>query len=141
MAKRAVLVGCNYPGTKAELRGCVNDVWNMHKSLVDRFGFSKNDITVLIDTDDNYGSPTGANVRQALQDLISQAQPGDILFFHYSGHGTRVPADADENDETGYDECIVPCDMNLIHGMYVCVCVCVYVCMCVCVCVCVCMYV
>ena len=26
MAKRAVLVGCNYPGTEATLRGCVNDV-------------------------------------------------------------------------------------------------------------------
>jgi uncharacterized caspase-like protein len=116
MAKRALLVGINYPGTKAELQGCVNDVWNMHRALVGNFGFSEDNIRVLIDTDDRYLQPTGANIRRALTDLISGARPGDILFFHYSGHGTRVPADADENDETGYDECIVPCDMNLIHG-------------------------
>ena len=117
MGKRAVLVGCNYPGTKAELRGCVNDVWNMHKSLVDRFGFSEDDITVLIDTDDNYRSPTGANIRQALQELISQAQPGDILFFHYSGHGVRVDPEPGDVDETGYDECIFTSDAKLINGM------------------------
>ena len=74
-------------------------------------------ITVLIDTDDNYTEPTGANIRQALHDLISKSAPGDILYFHYSGHGTRVPADDDENDETGYDECIAPSDLNLINGM------------------------
>ena len=115
--KKAILVGCNYPGTESELHGCVNDVWNMHKLLVDRFGFSEDDIKVLIDTDDNYPQPTGANIRQALHDLISQSIAGDILFFHYSGHGTRVPADADENDETGYDECIAPTDHNYIIGM------------------------
>ncbi len=27
--KSALLVGCNYPGTKASLEGCVNDVWAM----------------------------------------------------------------------------------------------------------------
>ncbi|KAF9616159.1 hypothetical protein IFM89_028625 [Coptis chinensis] len=30
------------------------------------------------------------------------------------GHGTRLPANPDSNDNTGYDECIIPCDMNLI---------------------------
>ncbi|XP_047321656.1 metacaspase-4-like [Impatiens glandulifera] len=114
MGKKAVLVGCNYPGTKAELKGCINDVKRMHRSLVNRFGFSEDDITVLIDTDDSYSQPTGRNIRQSLADLIRSAQPGDFLFFHYSGHGTRLPAETGEDDDTGYDECIVPCDMNLI---------------------------
>jgi len=35
---------------------------------------------------------------------------------HYSGHGTRLPAETGEDDDTGYDECIVPSDMNLITG-------------------------
>ena len=117
MAKKGVLVGCNYPGKPSELHGCVNDVWNMHKLLVDKYGFSEDDITVLIDTDHNYIEPTGANIRQALHDLISGSAPGDILYFYYSGHGTRLPADDDENDETGYDECIAPTDLNLINGM------------------------
>ncbi|KAG6482152.1 metacaspase-5-like [Zingiber officinale] len=114
MGKKAVLIGCNYPGTKAELRGCINDVKRMRLCLVERFGFAEDDITVLIDTDDSYTMPTGANIRRALASLVADAQPGDILFVHYSGHGTRVPAETGDDDDTGYDECIVPCDMNLI---------------------------
>ncbi|KAI3456639.1 hypothetical protein Pfo_013302 [Paulownia fortunei] len=114
MARRAVLIGCNYPGTKAELKGCINDVRRMYTCLVERFGFSKEDITVLIDTNDSYTQPTGRNIRAALADLVNSAQPGDFLFVHYSGHGTRLPAETGEDDDTGYDECIVPTDMNLI---------------------------
>ncbi|RZC46821.1 hypothetical protein C5167_039770 [Papaver somniferum] len=108
MAKKAVLVGCNYQGTKAELKGCINDVKRMYQSLVDKYGFAEEDITVLIDTDDSYIQPTGKNIRKAISDLIRSGEPGDVLFFHYSGHGTRLPA------ETGEDECIDPTDMNLI---------------------------
>ncbi|CAH2067886.1 unnamed protein product [Thlaspi arvense] len=114
MAKKAVLIGINYPGTKAELRGCVNDVRRMHKCLVDRFGFSERNITELIDTDDSSTKPTGKNIRRALLDLVESAESGDVLVVHYSGHGTRLPAETGEDDDTGYDECIVPCDMNLI---------------------------
>ncbi|XP_027356021.1 metacaspase-6-like isoform X2 [Abrus precatorius] len=114
MAKKAVLIGINYPGTKAELRGCINDVWRMHRCLIHRYGFSENDITVLIDTDKSHTEPTGKNIRSALTRLIRSAKPGDVLFVHYSGHGTRLPAETGEDDDTGYDECIVPSDMNLI---------------------------
>ncbi|KAJ1263497.1 hypothetical protein BS78_09G189300 [Paspalum vaginatum] len=112
-AKRAVLVGINYPGTKAELKGCHNDVARMRRCLVDRFGFDESGIRVL--TDDGSGpQPTGANIRRELARLVGDACPGDLLFFHYSGHGTRLPAETGQDDDTGYDECIVPCDMNLI---------------------------
>ncbi|CAJ2659090.1 unnamed protein product [Trifolium pratense] len=114
MAKRAVLIGCNYPGTKAELKGCINDVWRMHKCLIEKYGFSDEDITVLIDTDRSYTQPTGKNIRCAISKMVRLAQPGDVLFVHYSGHGTRLPAEIGEDDDTGYDECIVPTDMNLI---------------------------
>ncbi|ESQ27185.1 hypothetical protein EUTSA_v10018629mg [Eutrema salsugineum] len=114
MAKKAVLIGINYPGTKAELHGCVNDVRRMHKCLVDRFGFSERNITELIDTDDSSTKPTGKNIRRALLNLVESAESGDVLVVHYSGHGTRLPAETGEDDDTGYDECIVPCDMNLI---------------------------
>ncbi|KAK9698250.1 hypothetical protein RND81_08G091400 [Saponaria officinalis] len=114
MGKKAVLIGCNYPGTKAELKGCINDVKRIQRSLVDRFGFAEEDINVLIDTDSSYQQPTGKNIRRALQDLIHSAESGDILFVHYSGHGTRLPAETGDADDTGFDECIVPTDMNLI---------------------------
>ncbi|KAE8679196.1 Metacaspase-4 [Hibiscus syriacus] len=112
MAKKAVLIGINYPGTNGELKGCINDVKRMHNCLIQRYGFSDQDIKVLIDTDDSYDQPTGKNIRRALNDLVCSAESGDFLFVHYSGHGTRLPAEDD--DETGYDECIVPMDMNLI---------------------------
>ena len=112
--KRAVLVGINYPGTKAELKGCHNDVARMRRCLVERFGFDESGIRVLVD-DGSGPQPTGANIRRALARLVADARPGDFLFFHYSGHGTRLPAETGQHDDTGY-ECIVPCDMNLITG-------------------------
>lgn len=118
MAKKALLIGINYPGTKAELKGCINDVWRMHECLIQRFGFNEEDIVVMIDTDSSYTQPTGANIRRAIADLVRSAQPDDVLFMHYSGHGTRLPAESGEDDDTGYDECIVPCDMNLITGLF-----------------------
>ncbi|KAG7590701.1 Caspase-like domain superfamily [Arabidopsis suecica] len=114
MAKRALLIGINYPGSADELQGCVNDVRRMHKCLLDRFGFAEEDITVLIDTDKSYTQPTGKNIRQALSELIKPAKSGDVLFVHYSGHGTRVPPETEEEDDTGFDECIVPSDLNPI---------------------------
>ncbi|KAL5731295.1 hypothetical protein ACHQM5_004040 [Ranunculus cassubicifolius] len=114
MAKKALLVGCNYPGTAKELDGCVNDVHRMHSCLVDRFGFKEDDITILIDTDNSYTQPTGVNIRKALSDLVQSAESGGYLFFHYSGHGLRLPAETGDDDDTGYDECIVPTDWNFI---------------------------
>ena len=114
--KKAVLIGINYPGTDGELRGCVTDVERMAQCLIELYGFDERDINVLIDTDPGYTKPTGKNIRRALHDLVRYAQCGDILFVHYSGHGTRLPAETGEPDDTGYDECIVPSDMNLITG-------------------------
>jgi hypothetical protein len=112
MAKRkyAVLVGCNYPNAKFELHGCVNDVLRTQSTLIHRFGFAKENIDLLIDTDEAYTKPTGENIRAALRAMIRRANAGDVLFFHYSGHGTLSP----KNNSIGNDECIVPCDFKLI---------------------------
>ena len=115
--KRAVLVGINYPGTDGELKGCLNDVARMRRCLADRFGFDEAGIRVLADADPSTPPPTGANIRRELERLVAGARAGDTLFFHYSGHGLQLPAETGEDDDTGYDECIVPCDGNLIKGM------------------------
>ena len=60
---RALLVGCNYPGSTAELKGCINDVHTMKSLLVNIYGFKEQDITVMIDTDSTYPKPTGANIK------------------------------------------------------------------------------
>ncbi|XP_044354743.1 metacaspase-9-like [Triticum aestivum] len=89
--------------------------------LVDRFGFDDDGAAIRILSDADPAAPwqqqpTGANIRRELARLVADARPGDSLFFHYSGHGTRLPAETGQDDDTGYDECIVPSDMNLITG-------------------------
>ena len=110
----ATLVGCNYAGTPHELRGCINDVLAMRDTLVARFGFAPGDIAVLTDDDRSAAAvlPTGANIKRALADMVARAAPGDVLFFHYSGHGTLVPH-RHGHDARQLDEAIVPCDFNL----------------------------
>ncbi|CAN0910228.1 AMC9 [Linum grandiflorum] len=115
-AKRmAVLVGCNYRNTKNELHGCINDVLAMKQVLVDRFGFAN--IRVLTDDDhqdpDRLTLPTGSNIKRALHEMVDAAEEGDVLFFHYSGHGTRIPS-LNPAHVLRQDEAIVPCDFNLI---------------------------
>lgn len=90
MSKRALLVGCNYPGTKVELHGCANDARRMHRTLVTRFGFDESDILMMLDNDPSTPQPTGANIRSSLAKLARGVRPGDVLVFHYSGHGTQV---------------------------------------------------
>ena len=41
------------------------------------------------------------------QQLIERAEPGDVVVFHYSGHGHRI-TDDDGDEPDGYDEVLVP---------------------------------
>lgn len=105
--KRALSVGINYPGTGNALRGCVNDSRMIENLLRTRYGFE--DITLLLDND-----ATTANIRTALNKLVNSATPGDVLFFHYSGHGSQVfnQRDDDDNEPDGLDEIICPVDLD-----------------------------
>ena len=111
--KRALLTGCCYPGTKAELNGCVNDVFAIKEMLMTHFGFQESDIEVMADTDKTTLQPNGANIRAKLNEMCEQAQPGDSLVWHFSGHGTQVPC-AVSKEKDGKEEAIVPADMNVI---------------------------
>ena len=66
MVKRALLVGCNYPGEQCELKGSVNDVERMRILLIKRFGFHPSEILELVDVDPRARQPTGANIRKSL---------------------------------------------------------------------------
>lgn len=112
----ATLVGCNYFNTPNELHGCINDVESMRTLLVQRFGFVPEDIVVLTDAPSSPVVPTGANIRVALRGMVDRAEPGDVLFFHYSGHGTLIPAVKPHRGRGKREEAIVPVDFNLITG-------------------------
>jgi len=108
--RRAVLVGINYFGTEAELQGCINDVHNMSRLLTESFGWSRGCIRTL--TDDDPGTmPTRANIAAALQWLVEDVRPGDVLFFHFSGHGAQQE-DPNGYEEDGMNETVCPVDFQ-----------------------------
>lgn len=47
--RRALLIGCSYPGSSAQLNGCINDVQCIQFCLKKRFGFTDQQILVLRD--------------------------------------------------------------------------------------------
>lgn len=113
----AVLVGCNYPNTSNELHGCINDVLAMKDTLEKRFGFDPSNIELLTDAPHSSNKlPTGANIKEALANMVDGAEAGDVLYFHYSGHGTRIPSKK-HGHPFRHEEAIVPCDFNLITDL------------------------
>ncbi|OUM65244.1 hypothetical protein PIROE2DRAFT_25262, partial [Piromyces sp. E2] len=106
--KKALFIGINYTGTKAELKGCINDVKNVSQLVCQRFGF-QNCLYLTDEQQDSNKKPTYNNIIEGMKWLVQGAKSGDSLFFHYSGHGgTARDADGDEVD--GYDETILPLD-------------------------------
>lgn len=107
--KKALLIGCNYTGTQHKLNGCINDVNNIRDRLSKKYLFE--DITTM--TDKTEVKPTKNNIVEGLKNLLSNNNPGDILFFSFSGHGTNtIDTSGDEKD--GRDEMLVPLDMDCI---------------------------
>jgi uncharacterized caspase-like protein len=107
MAKRALLVGVNkYQIPGADLRGCVNDVNTMAATLEEVYGFARSDLTLLLDE-----QATKAAMQQQIAALVDGASAGDVLYFHYSGHGSNVPdTSGDEADHR--DEILCPHDLD-----------------------------
>lgn len=93
MARRALLVGINDYQSIRDLRGCVNDVENMRNVLKTCLGFGNNDIRVLLDD-----RATKDQILRRLNWMVDNAAPGDLMFFHFSGHGSQI-RDRGEQDE------------------------------------------
>ena len=91
MARKALLVGINdYAPVGAggpDLRGCVNDVRDMANTLNALGIVRATPGTMHILTD---ARATRANILNELRWLIQGAKRGDVLVFHYSGHGSQV---------------------------------------------------
>ncbi len=103
-ARKALLVGINqYP--TSPLRGCVNDALMMGSILIENFGFTPGaDMRLLVDQ-----RATKQGILDRLEWLVDGAAAGDILVFHYSGHGAQVP-DRSGDELDNLDECLVPID-------------------------------
>lgn len=83
----------------------------LQEVLTEKFKFDPADIAVLRDE-----KATRAGILSALRDLAARAGKGDVVFFHYSGHGNSIPDDSgDEID--GMDEALVPFDYVSTKGL------------------------
>ncbi|MBW0502952.1 hypothetical protein O181_042667 [Austropuccinia psidii MF-1] len=109
--RKALCVGINYVGLKGQLRGCHNDALNIQRFLIERYNYKSEDMVMLLDTPNANPRqvPTRANIISAMQWLVSNAQPNDSLFFHFSGHGGQTE-DLDGDEDDGFDEVIYPLD-------------------------------
>jgi hypothetical protein len=106
--KSALLIGINYIGHENQLNGCINDA-NSINSLLLSFNFQN----IQILTDNTSIKPTRDNIISNFTNLLSNAKSGDVIFFFYSGHGSYIK-DKNNNEVTGNDQVIVPCDFNCI---------------------------
>jgi len=108
--KKALLIGINYIGSQHSLQGCINDVKHERNVLTTHFGFPDENIMVLSDDQhDRSKHPTKANMLAGIRWLMDGASRGDVLYFHYSGHGSQVP-DPTGEEEDGKNECLCPSD-------------------------------
>ena len=111
MKKRALLVGINYVGTDHELHGCINDSNNM-KALLTGRGFTE--IKQILE-----GDATTAGIVAGLKWLIAGTEPGDVIAFHYSGHGSQMPRASaliisPYLPPSTFEEIICPVDLNWV---------------------------
>lgn len=112
MSRKALLVGINdYPGTRNDLQGCVNDITNVYDVLVKHFGFSPADIVMLSNS-----RARRAAILDGLKSLLAGAKEGDSLVFHYSGHGSQVRDTDGDELEDGKDEVLCPYDFDWSGG-------------------------
>ena len=102
----ALLIGINYTGTNNELYGCINDT-NSINSLISNYNFQK--ISIL--TDNTVKKPNRINILNEFKNLLINSQSGDALLLFYSGHGSYI-LDKNNNEKTGTDQVIIPCDLN-----------------------------
>lgn len=104
--KLALLVGINqYQGALGSLEGCITDVEMQRELLVHRFGFNPNDVLEVKDA-----QATREGILTAFNEhLIKQAKPGDVVVFHYSGHGSRV-RDPNPIGDDPFNSTMVPID-------------------------------
>lgn len=103
----AVLIGVNFhPDPNNRLHGCVRDVNNIEACLRE----GPTPVTIVTMTASNsevsdflqpiepeQSWPTYAHVTSSLQQITRDANEGDFVYIHYSGHGTQVESIATDN--------------------------------------------
>jgi len=109
--KKALLIGISTCKTEGypKLTGPHEDVYKMRDLLLEIYGYTPSEITILLDIE-GYVQPTRDNILAAIAELVKDVKQGDQLYFHYSGHSTQRDNPRSNSEEDGRDECLVPLD-------------------------------
>ena len=86
--KLALLVGVDDYENIQSLRCCVNDMKSLKEALI-KIGFEEDDIQTLVTGGADADLPTKKNIEQRIISIVSKAQPSDMIFFAFSGHGAQ----------------------------------------------------
>ena len=103
----ALLIGVDrYPNLDAQyqLSGCVSDARLIGNVLVEHFGFAEQRIRSL-----HNEAASRAAILAALEQLLADVAQDDVVFVHFSGHGSRRTS-ASAEEATGKDSTIMPSD-------------------------------
>lgn len=123
----AFLIGINYYRQDQCLEGSVRDTETVKRYL--EAGTAPVDITILtattprvlnsyrpIEKEEQW--PTYVNVVAGLQRLIRETKPGDCVYIHYSGHGTRIAGTASSGHSDSERLALVLFEDNEIGSSY-----------------------
>lgn len=110
VTRYAILIGINaYP--EKPLKGCVRDVQNI-KTYLEGVSTSIR-IQIFTAESDSFGTedytlrPTYCNVTRAFEETTKSANPGDLVYIHFSGHGVRCEEGLEYSNRSTKDLALV----------------------------------
>jgi hypothetical protein len=86
----------NYPGSANDLNGCLNDIDDVELKL-------KNEFPAFMIKKMKDSQVTVEGMYNQIKDVLVTLTAGDVLYWHYSGHGTQIPSNSEPN---GYHEAL-----------------------------------
>ncbi|KAH7186863.1 caspase domain-containing protein [Fusarium oxysporum] len=90
----AVLIGIDHYTTYRKLNGCIQDVEDVEQLLKSRLPAARLHVTRLTASGpEEQHPPTYDRVMAALINVKANAEPGDFVYIHFSGHGARLARD------------------------------------------------
>ncbi len=132
----ALLIGINFyfphrlpdGNCYKNLKGCVQDINHVETYLKNTFNLTPDQIIKLTATaSDNPEQPqeppellpTYENIVNKFKEVTAKAQPQDLVYIHYSGHGGRAKTIYEDiKGFGGLDEALVPCDIGQPNSRY-----------------------
>jgi hypothetical protein len=113
--KKALLVGINqFKERVSPLNGCINDVLDIRAVLKEFYGFTNSDIHCLTGP-----RATKEAIISRLRMLAENSQPGDLVVFWLSSHGSQIRDRHGDEMNDHMDELVCPYDMDWDSGTYI----------------------